>query len=45
MASGRYPLLAGLDENTWGPDFDHFEYGLQRILDGLEVTVRRRATE
>ncbi|MFD0315732.1 TetR/AcrR family transcriptional regulator [Streptomyces flavalbus] len=45
MASGRYPLLAGLDENTWAPGFDHFEFGLQRILDGLEVTVRRRATE
>ncbi|MBQ1089067.1 TetR/AcrR family transcriptional regulator [Streptomyces sp. B93] len=42
MSTGRYPLLAGLDENTWGPDFDHFEFGLQRILDGLEVLVRRR---
>lgn len=45
MASGRYPLLASLDENTWGPDFDHFEFGLQRILDGLEVFVARRAAE
>lgn len=45
MTSGRYPLLAGLDENTWGPDFDHFEFGLQRILDGLEVFVARRAAE
>ncbi|MDO0913968.1 TetR/AcrR family transcriptional regulator [Streptomyces sp. DT2A-34] len=42
MASGRYPLLASLDENTWNPDFDHFEFGLQRILDGLEVFVARR---
>ncbi|KUM72377.1 TetR/AcrR family transcriptional regulator [Streptomyces curacoi] len=43
MTSGRYPVLACLDENTWNPDFDHFEFGLQRILDGLEVfvTVRR----
>ncbi|MFF5478987.1 TetR/AcrR family transcriptional regulator [Streptomyces sp. NPDC012935] len=43
MASGRYPLLASLDENTWGNEFDHFEFGLQRILDGLEVFVARRA--
>lgn len=42
MASGRYPLLSSLDENTWASDFDHFEFGLQRILDGLEVFVARR---
>ncbi|MFD6323981.1 TetR/AcrR family transcriptional regulator [Streptomyces sp. NPDC058442] len=43
MLSGRYPVLASLSEDTFGPDFDHFEFGLQRILDGLEVLVRRRA--
>ncbi|WP_369170200.1 TetR/AcrR family transcriptional regulator [Streptomyces sp. R28] len=43
MASGRYPLLASLHEDAWGPDFDHFEFGLQRILDGLDVLVARRA--
>ncbi|GEC08687.1 TetR family transcriptional regulator [Streptomyces spinoverrucosus] len=42
MATGRYPIMASLDENTWGPDFDHFEFGLQRILDGLEVLVAQR---
>ncbi|MFJ5059598.1 TetR/AcrR family transcriptional regulator [Streptomyces nigra] len=42
MSSGRYPVLAGLSEDTFGPDFDHFEFGLQRILDGLEVFVARR---
>ncbi|KOG36899.1 TetR/AcrR family transcriptional regulator [Streptomyces resistomycificus] len=42
MTSGRYPLLAGLSEDTFGPDFDHFEFGLQRILDGLEVLVSQR---
>ncbi|MGW0711907.1 TetR/AcrR family transcriptional regulator [Streptomyces sp. NPDC002643] len=42
MASGRYPLLAALSEDAFGPDFDHFEFGLQRILDGLEVLVERR---
>ncbi|MBZ3908045.1 MULTISPECIES: TetR/AcrR family transcriptional regulator [Streptomyces] len=44
MASGRYPLLAGLSDDAFGAEFDHFEFGLQRILDGLEVFVggRRR---
>ncbi|WP_081241386.1 TetR/AcrR family transcriptional regulator [Streptomyces viridosporus] len=45
MTSGRYPVLAGLSEDTFGPDFDHFAFGLQRILDGLEVLVARRAGE
>ncbi|MFF8637269.1 TetR/AcrR family transcriptional regulator [Streptomyces pilosus] len=43
MTSGRYPVLAGLSEDTFGSDFDHFEFGLQRILDGLEEFVARRA--
>lgn len=42
MASGRYPVMASLDENAWGPDFDHFEFGLRRILDGLETLVAER---
>ncbi|MFJ8107413.1 TetR/AcrR family transcriptional regulator [Streptomyces sp. NPDC096132] len=42
MATGRYPVLASLAEDTWSPAFDHFEFGLQRILDGLEVLVARR---
>ncbi|MBT3154794.1 TetR/AcrR family transcriptional regulator [Streptomyces sp. CHD11] len=45
MNSGRYPVLAGLSEDTFGPDFDHFEFGLQRILDGLEGFVTRRTAE
>ncbi|MET9761398.1 TetR/AcrR family transcriptional regulator [Streptomyces sp. NPDC006372] len=45
MASGRYPVMASLSEDTFGPDFDHFEFGLQRILDGLEVLVARRRRE
>lgn len=28
-ASGRYPVLASLSENTFGPDSDHCEFGLQ----------------
>ncbi|MEV6169224.1 TetR/AcrR family transcriptional regulator [Streptomyces sp. NPDC051954] len=42
LASGRYPVMASLSEDTFGPDFDHFEFGLQRILDGLEVFVAQR---
>lgn len=42
MTSGRYPLLAGLSEDAFATGFDHFEFGLQRILDGLEVLVLRR---
>ncbi|MGW4020868.1 TetR/AcrR family transcriptional regulator [Streptomyces sp. NPDC005009] len=45
MLSGRYPVLAGLSEDTFGSAFDHFEFGLQRILDGLEVFVAGRAPE
>ena len=43
MASGRYPVTASLSEDAFGAQFDHFEFGLQRILDGLEVLVARRA--
>jgi AcrR family transcriptional regulator len=42
MATGRYPVLAALSEDAFGSEFDHFEFGLQRILDGLEVIVSRR---
>lgn len=47
MSSGRYPVLSSLSEDAFGTGFDHFEFGLQRILDGLEVLVasRRAATE
>ncbi|TPQ19256.1 TetR/AcrR family transcriptional regulator [Streptomyces sporangiiformans] len=42
MTSGRYPVLASLDKDAFGTDFDHFEFGLQRILDGLESLVEGR---
>ncbi len=42
MLSGRYPLLAGLPEDAFGAEFDHFEFGLQCVLDGLETLVTRR---
>lgn len=43
MASGRYPVMAALSEDAFRADFDHFEFGLQRILDGLDVLVSERA--
>ena len=45
MLSGRYPHLAGLSEDAFGPDFEHFEFGLQRMLDGLEVLVEQRGRD
>ncbi|MFF6915478.1 TetR/AcrR family transcriptional regulator C-terminal domain-containing protein [Streptomyces sp. NPDC012466] len=42
LASGRYPVVASLSEDAFGTEFDHFEFGLQRILDGLEVLVAAR---
>lgn len=42
MAGGRYPVMAALSAEAFGPDFDHFGFGLQRILDGLEALVERR---
>ncbi|MFJ5264317.1 TetR/AcrR family transcriptional regulator [Streptomyces sp. NPDC088387] len=42
LSTGRFPLIASLDDNTWARDFDHFEYGLQRILDGLEAMLEKR---
>ncbi|MFE4371496.1 TetR/AcrR family transcriptional regulator [Streptomyces sp. NPDC056835] len=45
MTSGVYPVMASLSVEAFSPEFDHFEFGLQRILDGLEVLVERRAAE
>ncbi|MFJ9029129.1 TetR/AcrR family transcriptional regulator [Streptomyces sp. NPDC102274] len=45
MTSGVYPVMASLSMEAFSPEFDHFEFGLQRILDGLEVLVERRAAE
>ncbi|NNH74853.1 TetR/AcrR family transcriptional regulator [Nocardia uniformis] len=39
MASGKYPVLAEMSEDTFDPNFDHFGWGLRRLLDGLETVV------
>ncbi|MFF8913702.1 TetR/AcrR family transcriptional regulator [Streptomyces sp. NPDC015032] len=43
MSSGDYPLMAALSEDAFSYDNDHFAFGLQRLLDGFEVLVERRA--
>lgn len=45
MGSGRYPCLAGLSDDAFGSQFDHFEFGLQRLLDGLDVLVAAREAQ
>ncbi|WP_068056704.1 TetR/AcrR family transcriptional regulator [Nocardia xishanensis] len=42
LATGRYPAVAALSEEAFDTSFDHFDFGLQRILDGLEVFVAKR---
>jgi AcrR family transcriptional regulator len=43
MATGQYPLVATLDEDAFAATSEEFfEFGLQRVLDGIETLVRRR---
>ncbi|MFI6285914.1 TetR/AcrR family transcriptional regulator [Streptomyces sp. NPDC051018] len=42
MDSGEYPLMARLDDDTFSLEFDHFEFGLQRLKDGMEALVTAR---
>jgi AcrR family transcriptional regulator len=42
MESGRYPRLAALSEDAFGSDFDHFAFGVERLVDGFEALVRER---
>ncbi|MFB6555111.1 TetR/AcrR family transcriptional regulator [Streptomyces sp. NPDC056405] len=44
-AGGRFPMVASLSEDSFSPDFDHFAFGLQRILDGVEAFVERCGPE
>ncbi|MGP4044227.1 TetR/AcrR family transcriptional regulator [Streptomyces sp. 2A115] len=45
MTSGRYPVMASLSDDAFSTEFDHFEFGLQRILDGLEAFVERQGRD
>lgn len=43
MASGAFPALAGLSEDSFGMSWDdNFEFGLQRLLDGIEALIEAR---
>ncbi|TLP97434.1 TetR/AcrR family transcriptional regulator [Nesterenkonia salmonea] len=42
MTSGRFPMMAALDNETFNSTWEEsFEFGLQLLLDGLETTIRR----
>ncbi|MFH9265989.1 TetR/AcrR family transcriptional regulator [Streptomyces sp. NPDC017546] len=45
MLSGAYPMMAGMSEDTFSADFDHFEFGLRRLIAGFEALVAERAAE
>ncbi|WP_328399228.1 TetR/AcrR family transcriptional regulator [Streptomyces sp. NBC_00390] len=45
METGSYPMLAELSEDAFSPEFDHFGFGLARLVEGLEVLVRERGAE
>ncbi|WP_069161108.1 TetR/AcrR family transcriptional regulator [Nocardia altamirensis] len=42
MSGGHFPVMKSLDEDAFDPGFDDFDFGLQRILDGLELHLTRR---
>ncbi|PCG81698.1 TetR family transcriptional regulator [Streptomyces sp. WZ.A104] len=42
MLSGEYPVMAAMAEDTFSAEFDHFEFGLQRLIAGFEALVRER---
>ncbi|MFF2779691.1 TetR/AcrR family transcriptional regulator [Streptomyces sp. NPDC058052] len=41
MESGEFPAVAGLADDTFSREIDQFAFGLERIMDGLEVLVSR----
>ncbi|MFH9393590.1 TetR/AcrR family transcriptional regulator [Streptomyces sp. NPDC017556] len=45
MLSGAYPMMAGLSEDAFSAEFDHFAFGLRRLIAGFEVLVAERAAD
>ncbi|MFJ6804480.1 TetR/AcrR family transcriptional regulator C-terminal domain-containing protein [Streptomyces anulatus] len=45
MLSGAYPMMAGLSEDTFSAEFDHFEFGLRRLIAGFEALVEERTAD
>ena len=43
MSTGRYPLIATLDEDAFASTAEEFfEFGLRCLLDGMEALVDKR---
>jgi hypothetical protein len=43
LASGDYPLMTSLDPAAFQmADSQAFEFGLERVLDGIEVFIARQ---
>ncbi|MEU5282682.1 TetR/AcrR family transcriptional regulator [Streptomyces sp. NPDC020755] len=45
MLSGAYPMMAGLSEDAFSAEFDHFAFGLRRLIAGFEALVAERAPD
>ncbi|MFE1364643.1 TetR/AcrR family transcriptional regulator [Streptomyces anulatus] len=45
MLSGAYPMMASLSEDSFSAEFDHFEFGLRRLIAGFEALVEERTAE
>ncbi|MEU4178263.1 TetR/AcrR family transcriptional regulator [Streptomyces sp. NPDC026589] len=45
MLSGAYPMMAGLSEDAFSAEFDHFAFGLRRLIAGFEALVAERTVE
>lgn len=45
MLSGAYPMMAGMSEDTFSAEFDHFAFGLERLIAGFEALVAQRTAD
>ncbi|MFF9016307.1 TetR/AcrR family transcriptional regulator [Streptomyces sp. NPDC014870] len=45
MATGRFPAVAGLAEDTFSREVDQFAFGLARLMDGFETLVSSRGKD
>ncbi|MFJ1776470.1 TetR/AcrR family transcriptional regulator [Streptomyces anulatus] len=45
MLSGAYPMMASLSEDTFSAEFDHFAFGLGRLIAGFEALVEERTAD
>ncbi|QNP63850.1 TetR/AcrR family transcriptional regulator [Streptomyces genisteinicus] len=43
MLSGEYPSLAELSEDAFSSEFDHFAFGVERLIGGFRALVAERA--